>query len=69
MVVLGIQVEPTAASISWSYASLKPPFFARVIGVRRAERKTTSCGFFWRIFLRPFCAKPAIMKVVREMQR
>jgi hypothetical protein len=31
------------------------------MGVRRAERKTMSWGFFWRMFLMPFWRKPAIL--------
>jgi hypothetical protein len=50
----------TAASISWSYASRSPPFFARVMGVRSADRKTTSLGRFCRMFFAPFGIKPAM---------
>lgn len=38
----------TALRRSSGHASLRPPFLARVIGVRTAATMTTSSGFFWR---------------------
>ena len=44
----------TAERSSSGYASLKPPLWARVTGVRRDERMTMSSGDFWRMLRRPF---------------
>lgn len=52
---------------SSGYASLKPPFFARVTGVRRAERITMSVGCFWRMFWRPLWIVPLTAMVMEEV--
>lgn len=53
----------TVASISFPCALRRPPLKARVTGVRSAERNTTSLGYFWRMFLRPFCKCAMAMEI------
>lgn len=53
----------TCARSSSGYASLKPPFLARVTAVRTEERMTISEGDFWRTCLRPRGMGDAILKL------